>query len=158
MKKKYINWASLVVQTVKNLPAMQDTRVRSLGWGDPLEKEMATHSSILAWKMPWTERSLAGYRLWGHKESDTTEQLTLWPSVHQSEYEIFSLVFLTEILLTILRNLILNMLCVFPQCKSCWITSLFLDDSDISVIICFSANRCWAFIAFILLYLFMILL
>ena len=40
---------------VKNLPAMQETRVRSLGWEDPLEKEMATHSSVLAWRIPWTE-------------------------------------------------------------------------------------------------------
>jgi len=40
---------------VKNLPAMQKTRVRSLGWEDPLEKEIATHSSILAWRIPWTE-------------------------------------------------------------------------------------------------------
>ena len=48
-------WASLVAQTVKNLPAMWETWVRSLGWKDPLEKEMAIHSSILAWKIPWTE-------------------------------------------------------------------------------------------------------
>ena len=48
-------WASLIAQLVKNLPAMQETRVRSLGRGDPLEKEMATDSSILAWKIPWTE-------------------------------------------------------------------------------------------------------
>ena len=47
--------ASLVAQTVKNLPAMQETRVRSLGWEDALEKEMAIHSSILAWEIPWTE-------------------------------------------------------------------------------------------------------
>ena len=47
--------ALLVVQTVKNLPAMQETRVQSLGWKDPLEKGMATHSSILAWKIPWAE-------------------------------------------------------------------------------------------------------
>ena len=40
---------------VKNLPAMQETRVLSLGWEDPLEKEIATHSSILAWRIPWTE-------------------------------------------------------------------------------------------------------
>ena len=46
---------SLVAQTVKNLPAMQETWVRSLGWEDPLEKEMATHSKCLAWKIPWTE-------------------------------------------------------------------------------------------------------
>ena len=44
-----------VAQMVKNLPAVQETRVRSLGWEDPLEKEMATHSSTLAWKIPWTE-------------------------------------------------------------------------------------------------------
>ena len=47
--------ASLVAQSVKNLPAMQETQVRSLGLEDPLEKEMATHSSILAWKISWTE-------------------------------------------------------------------------------------------------------
>ena len=45
---------SLVAQMVKHLPAMQDTGVHSLGQGDPLEKEMATHSSILAWRIPWT--------------------------------------------------------------------------------------------------------
>ena len=44
-----------MTQTVKNLPAMLETRVQSLGWDDPLEKGMATHSSILAWKIPWTE-------------------------------------------------------------------------------------------------------
>ena len=47
--------ASLVAQLVKNLPAMQETQVRSLGQEDPLEKGMATHSSILAWEIPWTE-------------------------------------------------------------------------------------------------------
>ena len=47
--------ASLVVQLVKNLPAMQETQVQSLGQKDPLEKEMATHSTILAWRIPWTE-------------------------------------------------------------------------------------------------------
>ena len=46
---------SLVAQRIKCLPAMQETRVLSLGWEDPLEKEMATHSSILAWRIPWTE-------------------------------------------------------------------------------------------------------
>ena len=48
-------WASPVPQTVKNLPAMQETPVRSLDWEDILEKGMSTHSSILAWKIPWTE-------------------------------------------------------------------------------------------------------
>ena len=49
------NWASLVTQLVKNLPAVEETRGQSLGWEDPLEKEMATHSSILAWKISWAE-------------------------------------------------------------------------------------------------------
>ena len=47
--------ASLMAQMVKNLPAMQETRLHSLGWEDPLEKEIAIHSSILAWRIPWTE-------------------------------------------------------------------------------------------------------
>ena len=51
----YILEASLVAQRIKCLPAMQETQVRSLGWKDPLEKEMATHSSILAWRIPWIE-------------------------------------------------------------------------------------------------------
>ena len=49
------SWASLVAQLVKNLPAMRETWVQSLGWEDPLEKGKATHSSILAWRIPWTE-------------------------------------------------------------------------------------------------------
>ena len=49
-------WASLVAQRLKRLPPMQETWVRSLGREDPLEKEMATHSSILAWRIPWTEK------------------------------------------------------------------------------------------------------
>ena len=48
-------WAPLVAQTVKHLPAMQETQVQSLVWEDPLEKEMATHSSLVAWRIPWTE-------------------------------------------------------------------------------------------------------
>ena len=56
MKAVAINdWACLVAQKVNNLPAVQETRVRSLGWENPLEKEMATCSSILAWEIPWTE-------------------------------------------------------------------------------------------------------
>ena len=68
--------ASLVAQLIKNLPAVQEARVRFLGWDDPLEKEMATHCSILAWKISWTEEP-GGLQSWGHKESGTTEQLTL---------------------------------------------------------------------------------
>ena len=48
--------ASLVAQMVKRLPAVRETWVQSLSWEDPLEKEMATHSSTLAWKIPWTEK------------------------------------------------------------------------------------------------------
>ena len=66
------NWASQVAQTIKHPPAMQETRVRSLAWEDPLEKEMATHSSILAWRIPWTEDP-DRLQSRGHKEVDTTE-------------------------------------------------------------------------------------
>ena len=63
-----------MAQMVKCLPTMQDTRVQSLGREDLLEKEMAIHSSILAWKIPWT-RNLVGYSPRGCKESGTTESL-----------------------------------------------------------------------------------
>ena len=62
------SWASLVAQLVKNPPAMWETWVRSLGWEDPLEKGKATHSSILAWRIPWTVQS---------KESDMTKRLSV---------------------------------------------------------------------------------
>ena len=65
-------WASLVAQTLKNLPAMQEIWVKSLGWEDPLEEDMATHSSILAGEFHG-QRGLAGHSLWGRKELDTTE-------------------------------------------------------------------------------------
>ena len=66
--------SSLVAQTVKkNLPAMQETSVRSLGQEDPLEKEMATHSSILAWEIPWIEERGGLYSPWGYKQLDKTE-------------------------------------------------------------------------------------
>ena len=61
---------------VKNLPAMQETSVRSLGWGDHLEKGMATHSCFPFWRIPWRGAWWATYSPWGLKESDTTEQLT----------------------------------------------------------------------------------
>ena len=57
---------------VKNPPAVQETWVVSPGREDPLEEGMATHSSILAWRIPWTEEPV-NYRPWGHKESDTTK-------------------------------------------------------------------------------------
>ena len=61
-----------MAQMVKNSPVMQETWVQSLGGEDLLEEGMATDSSILAWRIPWTEES-GGYSLWGHKESDMTE-------------------------------------------------------------------------------------
>ena len=71
-----------MAQTVKNLPAMQQTWVQSLDWEDPLEKGMATHSSILAWRIPMDREPWRATGAitppgspWGHKESDTTEQL-----------------------------------------------------------------------------------
>ena len=69
---------------VKNLPAKRETQIRPLGWEDPLEKGMATHSSILAWKNP--QKTLEGYSPWGCKESDTAEQLTHhtpWNAIQQ---------------------------------------------------------------------------
>ena len=68
-------WAFLVAQSVNSLPAMWEIWVQSLGWEDPLEKEMATHSSILAWRNPWTEEPwTVGYTVHGvTKELDTTE-------------------------------------------------------------------------------------
>ena len=60
-----------------SLPAMRETRVQSLGWEDPLGKEIAIHYSILAWRMPWTEEPGGLQSMGGDKESDTTELLTL---------------------------------------------------------------------------------
>ena len=68
----YFKRVSLSAQLEKNLPAMRETWVRSLGWEDPLGKGKTTHSSILAWKTPWTL-----YSPWACKELDTTEQLSL---------------------------------------------------------------------------------
>ena len=74
------SWASFVAQLVKKPPGMQETWVRSLGWEDPLEKGKATHSSILAWRIPWTVQSR------GRKESDTTEQLSLTYLLRHDKY------------------------------------------------------------------------
>ena len=65
---------SLVAQRIKHLPAMWEARVQSLGWEDPLEKEVATHSSILAWRIPWTEEP-GRLQSTSRKELDTTERL-----------------------------------------------------------------------------------
>ena len=73
--KHHQNWASLLGQLVKNLPAMWKTWVRSLGWEDPLEEGMAIHSSILAWRIP-KDFSLVGYNPWvrrvGHNKAQHT--------------------------------------------------------------------------------------
>ena len=61
-----------MAQMGKNLPAMQEIQIQSLGWEDPLKEEMATHSSILPGEFHG-QRSLAGYSPWGHKQSDMTE-------------------------------------------------------------------------------------
>ena len=63
---------SLVAQMVRSLPTMRETWVRFLGWEDPLEKEMATHSSILAWKIPWTEEP-GGLESMGSQKVSTTK-------------------------------------------------------------------------------------
>ena len=64
-----------MAQTLKNLPAMWETWVQYLGWEDPIEKGMATHFSILAWRIPWTEE-IDGLQSMGSKESDMTAVLT----------------------------------------------------------------------------------
>ena len=75
-----------MAQMVKNLPAMQETWVQSLSQEDPLEKEMATHYSILAWRIQWTEEP-DGYSPLGHKESDMTEWLILYFTLSLQERE-----------------------------------------------------------------------
>ena len=69
-----VNHGFLVAQRLKRLPAVQETWVRFLSQEDPLEKEMATHSSILAWRIPWMEGP-GRLQSWGRKESDRTERL-----------------------------------------------------------------------------------
>ena len=71
-----VNYASLVAQMVKRLPTMRETWVQSLGQEDPLKKEMATHSSTLAWKIPWTEE-LGRQQSMGSQRVDITERLHL---------------------------------------------------------------------------------
>ena len=68
-------WVSLVAQMVKNLPATQETKIRSLGWEDPLEERMSTHSSILAWRIPWTEES-------GRLESMGSQRVKYETNIH----------------------------------------------------------------------------
>ena len=84
-------WGFLGGLAVKNPPTaqeLQEMRVQSLDQEDPLEEELATHSSILAWRISW---SLVGYSPWGHKESDMTEWLTLTISLRAAQLDDFSL-------------------------------------------------------------------
>ena len=67
------SWASLVAQTIRNLPAMWENWVQFLGWEDPLEEGMATHSSSLSWRVHMNRGASWGCSPWGHKESDMTE-------------------------------------------------------------------------------------
>ena len=79
------SWASLVAQMVKNLSAMRETWIRSLGWEDPREKEMTMHSSILAWRIPWTEEP-GKYSPWGCTKRRT--QLTKHTAQHRVEAKV----------------------------------------------------------------------
>ena len=82
------SWASLMTQMIKNPLAMWNTWVQSLGWEDPLEEGMATHSDILAWRIPWTQEP-GGYSPWGHEESDTTEWLSAVQHIYVSGQWVF---------------------------------------------------------------------
>ena len=101
--------ASLVTQMVKNLPAMQATQVQSLSWADPLEKRMATNSSILAWRISWM-KSLASYSLWGRKEFDMTEQLTLLLHFSVAKFCFFQVDY--EMLVIIKNILFFSLICI----------------------------------------------
>ena len=72
--------ASLVAQTVKNPPVIRETWVRSLGWEDPLEKGKGTHSSVLAWRIPWTIQSMGSQRV-EHNRATFTTTTTIWFSL-----------------------------------------------------------------------------
>ena len=104
--------ASLVAQLVKNPPPMWETWVQSLGWEDPLEKGKATHSSILAWRIPWTVYFMGSQRV-GHKWATLT---SLYPFAHIACYEIFFLNNLIAILCHYMKFFIwCNHLGYFPM-------------------------------------------
>ena len=71
-----------MAQTVKNPPAVQETWVQSLGWEGLLKEGMATHSSFLVWRIPWTEEPGGLYSPWGHRESDRTKRLSTQTHIH----------------------------------------------------------------------------
>ena len=98
---------------VKRLPTMQETQVQSLGQEDLPEKEMATHSSILAWKIPWTEKP-GGYTPWGCKESDTTERLNTPPTCLSKQTGVFLIMPLISKFLSIQLLFISEFVHFFP--------------------------------------------
>ena len=90
-------WAFLVAQTVKNLPAVQETGIQSLGWEDLLEKGMATHSSILAWRIPWTKepgrlQSMRSQRV-GHDWVPEHTHIPVFPFIHSLIRMVYLLTF-----------------------------------------------------------------
>ena len=108
-------WASLVAQWVKNLPTMQETqktRVKSLGQEDLLEEGMATHSSILAWRIPWTEEP-GGLQV--HRSTQSWTQLK-WLSTHLFCCYLFGFHFLFDV----------EFFCMYSEVKSIYIVLLFL--------------------------------
>ena len=115
--------ASLVAQKVKHLPAMQETRVQSLDWEDPLEKEMATHSSTLAWKMPWTEepgrlQSMGSQRV----RHNWATSLTAWKNLDKGSLPGRELLpertsYITKVYLNGRANICLPNICFSSSCK-----------------------------------------
>ena len=117
----YRVWAFLMAQIVKNAPAIQETWVWSLGWEDPLEEGMAAHSSILAWRIPWTEepgglQSMGSQRLRHDWVTSTTYRVNLRLSSHLSQKSIFILKkkythYINAMLMLYLTKLILILWC-----------------------------------------------
>ena len=114
----WLLWTSLVAQTVKHLSTMWETWIRSLGWEDSLEQEVATHSSSLALKIPWTEELGAGYYPWG-PESGTTERLHFlsftFPDYYKSCILLGSIVWNQEVWCFCFVFLLGNWLQYFPS-------------------------------------------
>ena len=109
-------WASLVAQMLKRLPGMRETWVWSLGREDPLEKEMATHSSTLAWRIPWREEP-GRLQSMGSQESDTTERLSFLLPFVIAERKVIG--FWTNF-----RSIIKFSITTVPLCSYIWLIKL----------------------------------
>ena len=118
------SWSSLMAQTVKNLLAMQETWVQSLGWEDPLEKGTATHSSIVTWRIPWTEEP-GRLQSMGCKELHTTE----WFSQHRKFKKCSVMISYTRRLQSYNHNMLVNT-SITSHCM-CW-EILFCHLADIT--------------------------